>query len=86
VVDTNETPRRSKTSTSFANVELKKGGGGAERCLFGSSRFEPCDFSPQGRDTLIDFLHGKVVETLSDLVRRCSLSWRRAENLIVVSS
>jgi len=68
-------------------VELKKGGGGTERCLFGSSRlFAPCDFSLQGRDALIDFLHGKVVETLSDLVRRRRLSWRRAENLIVISS
>ena len=55
--------------------------------MFGSSRLlEPCDFSVQGRDALIYFLHGKVVETLSDLVRRRRLSWRRAENLIVISS
>src|SRR5205807_4466635 len=47
---------------------------------------EPCDFSLQGRDALIDCLHGKVVEALSDLVRRRRLSWRRAENLIVISS
>ena len=35
---------------------------------------------------LIDFLHGKVFDTLSDLVRSCRLPWRRAEDLIVISS
>jgi hypothetical protein len=68
-------------------VGLKKSGGGAERCLFGASRLlEPCDFGPQRCDPLIDFLNGKVVKILSDLVRRRCLSRRRAENLIVISS
>ncbi|TPV99077.1 MAG: hypothetical protein USCAAHI_01493 [Beijerinckiaceae bacterium] len=68
-------------------VGLKKSGGGAERCLFGASRLlEPCDFGPQRRNALVDFPDGKVVEILSDFVRRRCLSWRRAENLIVISS
>jgi hypothetical protein len=37
-------------------------------------------------DALIDFLHGKVFETLSDLARRRRLPWRRAEDLIVIST
>jgi hypothetical protein len=65
---------------SVRSLHFKKRAGGAGRCLFGSSCFlESCDFSLQGRDALIDFLHGKVVETLSDLVRRCRLPGRRAK-------
>jgi hypothetical protein len=66
-------PPPSKTlparGASVRSLHLKESGGGAGRCLFGSSRFlEPCDFRLQDRDALIDFLQGKVVETLSDLM------------------
>jgi hypothetical protein len=72
---------------SVRSLHFKKSGGGAGRCLFGSSRFlEPCDFSLQDRDALIDFLQGKVVETLSDLVRSCRFTRRCAKNFIVVCS
>jgi hypothetical protein len=68
-------------------VAFKKRGGGAERCLFGSSRvLKSCDFRPQCRDALVDFLHGKIVEALPNPKSRHLLSWRRAKNLIVISS
>ncbi len=68
-------------------AELKKSSGGAERGLLDTLRLlEPRDFRLQGRDALIEFLHGKVIETLSDLMRRRRFSWRRAENLIIISN
>ena len=67
-------------------IELKKGGGGTERCLFGSSRLlEPCDFSLQFVMRSLISCTGRSSRLLSDLVRRRRLSWRRAENLIVIS-
>gem|GEM_PF-4227838 len=40
----------------------------------------------QGGDSLIEFLHRKVVETLSDLMRRCCLSRRSAKDFVIVCS